>query len=530
MTSRLGARLRHLWVLPAIVILQVLQSEVAQQAELSVPPFALAFLNHSASLLLLPFSRPRERVATRHALGALARASVLLNAVLVVSDWCFYRGLLAGLSVGIASALFNSQLCFTFLLALPFARRDCLLLVRALATTCAMGGVILLGTVPPDARHAVAMGAMQRPPRSSAAASSSSHWLSGPDEASSHLGRLAEEQVREGALFVLGSAMAYALFQVGFKASPSLSGIASSYPDPKPSRFEIAADPSVLVNPAAGDAPAADADRSEAALPALGSPRSATTPCEHAVPPAATAAAAMPVTAANFATASLGLANLLTMWPVLLALHISRAERLVPLAPLARAQLALNAALALCFNASVSLAIARCSPVSVSAASVLAAPTALVFDAAVGRVALRAREAAGAAVVVLACVVIVLCEPLSEWPAQVPPAESQRGERHSALPGVPSAGAEPEVAPGGGVLARVSAGSRDDVEDARPWRAWRVQGALALLRRLGRRALSSGQGGGAAGGTSSALTPARRGADHASIATLPAALREPLLT
>ncbi|KAG8464459.1 hypothetical protein KFE25_003522 [Diacronema lutheri] len=309
-----------LWVLPAFVVLQVLQSELAQQVELAAfPPFALTFCNHCASLVLLPCLAPRTSLRSARALGELARASCALNALLVVSDWCFYRALRGELSVGVASAAFNSQLCWAWLLTMALGsthargarRARQRLAASGLATACAMGGVLLLATAPTGAR-------IRAPPAQ-------------------------REGGALGIALALGSALAYALFEVGFKASP---------------------------------------------LAALG-PR---------------------VADSNLATASLGLANALTMWPGVLALHASGIEVLQSLAPAACARLALNALFALGLNLCVNLAIARCSPVSVSAASAMAAPVALTFDAAFGDAVLSAREAGAVAIVIISCAAILLVE------------------------------------------------------------------------------------------------------------------------
>jgi len=254
--------------------------------------------------------------------GKLALASVVLNGLLILSDWLFYRGLLLGLGVGIASAVFNLQLVWAWLLCLPRAPRDRWLALSGLAALCAIGGMALFVTA--GSRSAANLGA-----------------------------ETLEELFAWPAFVSVGcSGLLYALFEVGFKASP-LAEFTS-------------------------------------------------------------------LKASLTATGCLGVANLLTCWPILLALHLTGVEHINPLSSRAASELALNVCLALLYNASISLAIARCSPVSVSAASVLAVPLALLVDATVFQAGLGAREASAAALIVASCLAIVACERRSAAEAGTP--------------------------------------------------------------------------------------------------------------
>jgi hypothetical protein len=212
-------------VLSAIICLQVLQSEVAKRTEQAAacPPLLLCYVNHAAALVLLPLARGRLDALRRApspspSLAQLALAGVGMNALLLASDWCFYRGLApGGLSVGVGSALFNSQLCwavaFSACAGAPAAcggstaRRW----VSAAASVLAMGGVVLLSRD---------LGAAEPPLRSRPTAGT------GRGLGAAAAGPLSASSVAA----CLCSALLYAAFEVAYKRS-ALVALGAAFAD-----------------------------------------------------------------------------------------------------------------------------------------------------------------------------------------------------------------------------------------------------------------------------------------------------------
>lgn len=117
---------------------------------------------------------------------------------------------------------------------------------------------------------------------------------------------------------------------------------------------------------------------------------------------------------ANVATGVLGVVSTLTLWPALLALHLSGAEPIHRPERDALLALAANTALALLYNLAFNVALARHSAVSVGAVQVASGPVCAVFDALVYRTRLGGLRLLGVLGATVACAAVLVLEPTAD--------------------------------------------------------------------------------------------------------------------